>query len=182
MNSLHRIALTTLTILSTSTFLYLLWKSFSFIGRPLGRCLTNLTTKPSDEDSSSSSNNNNHNNDDNTTGAKLVEHQQSQQSLKRTSSFLGAMLGFFISAVLFPLALDSAERPQWYSGGGESERLIWAGLWVGWVAVKCWGETLVVLGVLSGVVKGVGIDGGAAADAGGVGGIGGEEKDSKRGS
>ena len=175
MKSLHRIALTTLTILSTSTFLYLLYKSFSFIGRPLGRCLTNLITKPSDEDSSSSDNN-----DDNTTGAKLVEQQTSQQSPDRTSSFLGAMLGFFISAVLFPLALDSAERPQWYSGGGESERLIWAGLWVGWVAVKCWVETLVVLGVLAGVVKSLGIDAGGAADAGGVGGIGGEAKDSKR--
>jgi hypothetical protein len=173
MNSLHRIALTTLTILSTSTFLYLLYKSFSFIGRPLGRCLTNLITNLSDEDSSSSSNNNN---DDNTTGAKLVEQQTSQQSLDRTSSFLGAMLGFFISAVLFPLALDSAGRPQWFSGGGESERLIWAGLWVGWVAVKCWGETLVVLGVLSGVAKGLGLD---VAAADGVGG-GGEEKGSKR--
>lgn len=174
MNSLHRIALTTLAILSTSAFLYLLYKSFSFIGRPLGRCLTNLITNLSDDGSADTDSDN----DTNTTAqTKLREQQNSQQSLDRTSSFLGAMLGFFISAVLFPLALDSAERPQWFSGGGESERLIWAGLWVGWVAVKCWGETLVVLGVLSGVAKGLGLD---VAAAEGVHGIGGEEKDSKR--
>jgi len=89
------------------------------------------------------------------------------------------MLGFFISAVLFPLALDSTEAPQWlFNGGGENERLVSAGLWVGWVAVQCCGETLVVLGVLSGVVKVLGIDGVTAAAAG----VGGEERGSKRSS
>jgi hypothetical protein len=172
MNSLHRILLTTLTIPATSTFLYLLWKSFSFIGRPLGRSLANLIRYLSDD-----SNNDNTNSGENTTETKLADHQKSQQSLDRTSSTLSAMLGFFLFITLFPLALEGSDEipSQWLVGGGggsESERLVSAGLWVGWMAVRCWGETAVVLGVLAGVVKALRLDGGGGA----AGVVGPEEK------
>jgi hypothetical protein len=130
MNSLHRIALTTLAILATSTFLYLFYQSLSFIGYPLGKTLVNLLQRLSGEGNA-------------------------DDSYSNTSSFLGAMLGFFIFMVLFPMALESTEPPQ-RSSGCKSERLVSAALWVGWVAVKSWGETLVVVGVLDGVVKGLG--------------------------
>jgi hypothetical protein len=180
MNSLHRIVLTTLTILATSTFLYLLWKSFSLIGHPLGRCLTNLIRYLSD-DSNNNNDSTNNNNGENTTETRRTEQQKIQQILDRTSSILGAMLGFFLFITLFPLALESSDEipSQWLveEGGGESERLVSAGLWVGWMAVRCWGETAVVLAVLAGVVKGLGLDVATTAAAGVVGS---EEKDSKR--
>jgi hypothetical protein len=175
MNSLHRILLTTLTILATSTFLYLLWKSFSFIGHPLGRCLANLINKLSDDGNM----NNITNDDDNTAKTKLKEQQKFQKSIERTSSILGAMLGFFLFITLFPLALEGSDEipSQWrVEGGGEGERLVSALLWVGWIAVRCWGETVVVLAVLAGVVKVLRLD---AAD---VEGVGCEEKDLKRNS
>jgi hypothetical protein len=176
MNSLHRILLTTLTILATTTFLYLLWKSFSLIGRPLGRCLTNLIKHLSGDD-----NNTNTNEHENTTETRPTEQQKIQQILDRTASTLSAMLGFFLFITLFPLALEGSDEipSQWLvgSGGSESERLVSAGLWVGWMAVRCWGETAIVLAVLAGVVKGLGLDVATTAAAGVAGS---EEKDSKR--
>ena len=181
MNSLHRILLTTLTILATSTFLYLLWKSFSLIGHPLGRCLANLINKLSDD---GNMNNNNifDDDDDNTAKTKLKEQQKFQKSIERTSSILGAMLGFFLFITLFPLALEGSDEipSQWLvESGSEGERLASeasALMWVGWIAVRCWGETVVVLAVLAGVVKVLGLDA-AAVEV-----VGCEEKDLKRNS
>ena len=48
---------------------------------------------------------------------------------------------------------------EWLSGG-EGERLVAALVWVGWMAVRCWGETVVVLAVLAGVVKVLRLDAG----------------------
>ena len=180
MNSLHRILLTTLTILATSTFLYLLWKSFSFIGHPLGICLANLINKLSDD--GNMNNNNITDDDDNTAKTKLKEQQKSRKSIERTSSILGAMLGFFLFITLFPLALEGSDEipSQWLvESGSEGERLASeasALMWVGWIAVRCWGETVVVLAVLAGVVKVLGLDA-AAVEV-----VGCEEKDLKRNS
>ena len=180
MNSLHRILLTTLTILATSTFLYLLWKSFSFIGHPLGRCLANLINKLSDD--GNMNNNNITDDDDNTAKTKLKEQQKSRKSIERTSSILGAMLGFFLFITLFPLALEGSDEipSQWLvESGSEGERLASeasALMWVGWIAVRCWGETVVVLAVLAGVVKVLRLDA-AAVEV-----VGCEEKDLKRNS
>ena len=96
MNSLHRIALTTLAILATSTFLYLFYQSLSFIGYPLGKTLVNLLQRLSGEGNA-------------------------DDSYSNTSSFLGAMLGFFIFMVLFPMALESTEPPQRSGASQESE-------------------------------------------------------------
>ena len=180
MNSLHRILLTTLTILATSTFLYLLWKSFSFIGHPLGRCLANLINKLSDD--GNMNNNKITEDDDNTAKTKLKEQQKSRKSIERTSSILGAMLGFFLFITLFPLALEGSDEipSQWLvESGSEGERLASeasALMWVGWIAVRCWGETIVVLAVLAGVVKVLRLDA-AAVEV-----VGCEEKDLKRNS
>jgi hypothetical protein len=184
MNSLHRILLTALTILATSTFLYLLWKTFSLIGRPLGRSLTNLLTKLSDDGGKSDDDDEKNDNTNSAiTNNKPVKEEQQQQISERTSSMLSALLGFFLFITLFPLALENSDEipSEWIvigmGRGSESGRLVSALLWVGWTAVRCWGETLVVVGVLSGVVKGLGLDVAAPAAAGSVG--GGEEKDVK---
>jgi hypothetical protein len=129
MNSLNRIALTTLTILATGTFIYLLYQSLAFIGQPLGKTLINL----------------------------LITLSGEGHSDPNDGSFIGAMLSFFIFVIMFALALDSTEPPQWFRRA-EIERLISTdGLWVSWAVVQSWGETLVVVGILSGVVKGLGL-------------------------
>lgn len=179
MNSLHRIALTTLTILLASLFAYLFYQTTSRIGRPSGRVLTNLLLKvfPQDsEDGQSNSNSNRNNNGATASTEDSSKHdvektttttkRDSRQAAiaERTSSIIGATLGLLVFMVLFPLALmdpEDAVPAEWLSGGGggEGQRLVAALGWVGLVAVRCWGETVGVLAVLAGVVKGLGLDG-----------------------
>ena len=210
MNSLHRIALTLLTILATSAFSYIFYKTTSFIGRPLGRILTNLLIRffPQDFSSSSSSRGDEDGKVANAhaidptghdiektasataiappTQRKTSYGQDSPQEIaQRTSAIIGATLGLLVFLVLFPLALVdeeySAVPREWLEGQGESGSLVSAGLWVGWIAVRCWGETVVVLGVLAGVVKWLGLRGGVDVDVDRAGvGIGDEERDGKR--
>jgi hypothetical protein len=177
MNSLHRILLTTLSILTISLFAYLFYKTTSHIGRPLGRILTNLLNKLDDGSDK------NKNNTDKPNGAAKHDIETTTTTkhnerviAERTSSIIGAGLGVFVFMVMFPLAFVGSENPvpaQWLSGG-EGQRLVSALFWIGWIAVRCWGETIVVLAVLAGVVKWLGLDGGAA--------VAGEEKDEKRAS
>ena len=166
MDSLHRIALTTLTILLTSLFAYLFYKTTSHIGRPLGRILTNLLIKafPQDFDNDDGSKNSNASSEDSkhdvekTTTTTTTTKQNSLAIAERTSSIIGATLGLFV----FPLAFldsESVVPVEWLSGG-EGERLVAALVWVGWMAVRCWGETVVVLAVLAGVVKVLRLDAG----------------------
>ncbi|KAM0699962.1 hypothetical protein Q7P36_000173 [Cladosporium allicinum] len=169
MNSLHRIALTTLTILLTSLFAYLFYKTTSHIGRPLGRILTNLLIKvfPQDFDGdgnkppNASSEDSKHDVEKTTTTTTTTK-QNALAIAERTSSIIGAALGLFVFVVLFPLAFldsESVVPVEWLSGG-EGERLVAALVWVGWMAVRCWGETVVVLAVLAGVVKVLRLDAG----------------------
>ena len=184
MNSLHRIALTTLTILLTSLFAYLFYKTTSHIGRPLGRILTNLLIKafPQDFDNDDGSKNSNASSEDSkhdvekTTTTTTTAKSNSRAIAERTSSIIGAALGLFVFVVLFPLAFldsESVVPVEWHSGG-EGERLVAALVWLGWIAVRCWGETVVVLAVLAGVVKVLRLDA-AAVEV-----VGCEENDLKR--
>lgn len=168
MNSLHRIALTTLTILLTSLFAYLFYKTTSHVGRPLGRILTNLLIKvfPQDFDEKKNPNGSSEDSKCDVEKTTTTAKQDSRAIAERTSSIIGATLGLFVFMVLFPLAfVDSANAvPVEWLSGGESQRLVSALLWMGWMAVRCWGETIVVIAVLAGVVKVLRLDDAAAVE------------------
>lgn len=133
-SSIQTIVICSGTIIASATLLWCLWKTFGFVGFPIGKMFIRINKKNDPEDTDSD----NH-----------------------RSALCGVFVGGFICYSLTAYKTISHEGFPKYSMPGREIYDI--GFWLAKCILSGCGETVAVLAILSGVVKALGLDGGKGA-------------------
>lgn len=121
-------------IITSAVLLWCLWKTFGFVGLPIGKTVMRITKQDDPENPSSN------------------DHR---------SSVFAVSLGGFLSYSLIAYKTISHQGVPRYSIPGQEMYDI--GFWLAKLILSACGETVAVLAILSGALKVVGLDGGREA-------------------
>jgi hypothetical protein len=134
-SSVQTIVVCSGAIIASAILLWCLWKTFGFLGFPIGKMVTRITKQHDPENPDS---------DD------------------RPSTVFAVSLGGFIcySLVAYKTIISHERIPRYSMPGQEMYDI---GFWLARLVLVACGETVAVLAILSGVVKASGLDGGREA-------------------
>lgn len=130
-SSIQTIVFSSGAIIISAVLLWCLWKTFGFVGFPIGKMVMRFTKQDDPENPSS----NNH----------------------RSSVFAVIMGGFLCYSLIAYKTISHQGVPQYSTPGKEMYDI---GFWLVKLILSACGETVAVLAILSGAVKAVGLDGG----------------------
>ncbi|GAB7334708.1 hypothetical protein MBLNU13_g06647t2 [Cladosporium sp. NU13] len=133
-SSIQTIVFSASAIITSAVLLWCLWKTFGFVGFPIGKMVMRITKQDDLENPSS----NNH-----------------------RSSVFAVSLGSFLCYSFIAYKTISRQGVPQYSMPGQE--MYDVGFWLAKLVLLACGETVAVLAILSGVVKALGLDHGREA-------------------
>lgn len=132
-SSIQTIAFCSGAIIASAVLLWCLWKIYGFVGFPIGKMIM-----------------------------RVNKNQESPNGHDTQSKALAVTLGGFMCYGLIAWKTTTEGLPP-YNYGVPGERMYDIGFWLVKIILSACGETAVVLAILSGVVKGLGLDRGKEA-------------------
>ena len=133
-SSIQTIVFSSGAIIASAVLLWCLWKTFGFVGFPIGKTVMRITKQDDPENPSSS----NH----------------------RSSVFAVSLGGFLCYSLIAYKTISHQGIPRYSIPGQEMYDI---GFWLAKLILSACGETVAVLAILSGVVKVLGLDSGNEA-------------------
>lgn len=130
-SSIETIVFSSGAIITSAVLLWCLWKTFGFVGFPIGKMIMRIAKQDDPENPSS----NNH----------------------RSSVFAVSLGGFLCYSLIAYKTISHQGVPRYSIPGQEMYDV---GFWLAKLILSACGETVAVLAILSGVVKVAGLDGG----------------------